>query len=92
MKITDEMIKAFRTAWDASLADHFDPTQRSHLIAAIGAVAPLIATQVLRDAADLVDRGPAIPLPPSIISTLLREKADGFAAPSGGPTGGTPNG
>ena len=34
------------------------------------------AAQALREAADLVDRGPDIPLPPSIYSALLRERAD----------------
>jgi hypothetical protein len=48
--------------------------------AAVEAAAPLIAAQVLRDAADLVDRGPTFPLPPSIISALLRERADDATA------------
>lgn len=51
------------------------------------AVAPLIAAQVLRDAADLVDRGPTFPLPPSVISALLRERAEDHEA--GGVSGGT---
>lgn len=29
----------------------------------------------LRDAADLIDRGPDVPLPPSVYSALLRERA-----------------
>jgi hypothetical protein len=33
----------------------------------------------LRELADHIDRGPAIPLPPSIYSALLREHADGVA-------------
>jgi hypothetical protein len=36
------------------------------------------AAVALRDAADLVDRGPDIPLPPSVYSALLRERADDF--------------
>lgn len=30
----------------------------------------------LREFADLIDRGPAVPLPPSVYSTLAREKAE----------------
>jgi hypothetical protein len=39
-------------------------------------VLPDVVAAVLRVAAELVDRGPAIPLPPSIISALLREYAE----------------
>lgn len=35
---------------------------------------------LLRDVADLVDRGPVSPLPPSVLSALLREKADDLLA------------
>lgn len=41
-----------------------------------------IAANALDQAADLIDRGPAIPLPPSIYSTLLRERA-GTPSPAG---------
>lgn len=37
---------------------------------------PEVVAAVLRVAAELIDRGPAIPLPPSIISALLREYAE----------------
>lgn len=37
-----------------------------------------VAARTLRDFADLVDRGPDVPLKPSIFSTLAREKADDF--------------
>jgi hypothetical protein len=32
--------------------------------------------RTLRDMADLIDRGPTFPLPPSVISALVRERAD----------------
>ncbi len=34
------------------------------------------AAQALREAADLIDRGPTFPMPPSVLSALLRERAD----------------
>lgn len=37
---------------------------------------------VLRDMADSIDRGPAIPLPPSVYSALIRERADDIIAGS----------
>ncbi len=37
-------------------------------------------TAALRDMADLIDRGPTFPLPPSVISALVRERADNLAA------------
>jgi hypothetical protein len=37
----------------------------------------------LRDAADLIDRGPDIPLPPSVYSALLREHAEKALADGG---------
>lgn len=36
----------------------------------------------LRVMADEIDRGPTLPLLPSIFSALLRERADGFASPT----------
>jgi len=37
----------------------------------------------LRVMADEIDRGPTFPLPPSVISALVRERADGLAAADG---------
>lgn len=100
MKITEEVhAAASRAAEDAYLRWYATPNRDAYVSGfiaaaaknAVEAVAPLIAAQELRGAADLVDRGPAFPLPPSVISALLRERADDLAAPSGGPTGGTPN-
>lgn len=34
------------------------------------------AGEALRELANLIDRGPAIPLPPSVFSALVRERAD----------------
>lgn len=53
---------------DAEIADAVLPIIRTATVAA------------LRDMADLIDRGPAIPLPPSVISALVRERADDLAA------------
>lgn len=52
---------------------------RAEAKAVIEFAAPLIAAQALRDAADLVDRGPTFRMPPSVISALLRERADDLA-------------
>jgi len=69
-----ETRKASAVAWEQV------PDNNRALMTAVAAeVAPLIAAQVLRDAADLVDRGPTFPLSPSIISALLRERADDHA-------------
>jgi hypothetical protein len=37
----------------------------------------------LRVMADEVDRGPTFPLPPSVISALIRERAEGLVASDG---------
>ena len=37
----------------------------------------------LRVMADEIDRGPTFPLPPSVISSLVRERADRLEAPVG---------
>jgi hypothetical protein len=34
---------------------------------------------LLRDFADMIDRGPDVPLPPSVYSALVRERADNLA-------------
>lgn len=47
------------------------------------AILPIIRTAIsaaLRDMADLIDRGPTFPLPPSVISALVRERADAIEA------------
>jgi hypothetical protein len=43
------------------------------------AIAEIVA-EALRDAANEIDAGPNFPLPPSIISALIRERADRVAA------------
>lgn len=40
---------------------------------------------VLDLVADDIDRGPTFPIPPSVISALLREKAQGLVDAVGGP-------
>ena len=35
-----------------------------------------VKAEALREAADQIDRGPALPLPPSVFSALVRERAD----------------
>ena len=52
--------------------DYFIDEAREVLAAAL--------PHVYRDFADLIDRGPAIPLPPSIYSALARERADDLDA------------
>lgn len=42
----------------------------------VRAAAPIIAAQALRQTADEIDRGPTFPLPPSVISELVRERAE----------------
>ncbi|MEU0081385.1 hypothetical protein ABZY58_26085 [Micromonospora tulbaghiae] len=36
---------------------------------------------LLRDFADLIDRGPTFPLPPSVLSAMARERADDLDPP-----------
>lgn len=85
MDITDDMIVTFDAAYMVCAETHVggdgDTSERCCIAAGIERVAPLIAAQALRSAADLVDRGPTFPLPPSVISALLRERADDLAAP-----------
>lgn len=39
----------------------------------------LVAGAALRDIADFIDRGGPAPMPPSVFSALLRERADDIA-------------
>lgn len=41
-----------------------------------------VAATALRDAAKKIDNGPTFPLPPSVISELVRERADDYLADS----------
>ncbi len=76
--ITDDVLHDACTAYEGP--DYIgDPYDHEGIRRAIETAAPHIAAQVLRDAADLVDRGPTFPMPPSIISALLRERADDLA-------------
>jgi hypothetical protein len=55
--------------------------QVERILAARAAQPPTpTAVEALRDAADEVDSGPTFPLPPSVVSALLRERADSLAA------------
>ncbi|HEY9415193.1 MAG TPA: hypothetical protein VIQ30_10570 [Pseudonocardia sp.] len=49
--------------------DHGHPQPDDRMLHTYGAA-------LLRDMADRIDRGPSIPLPPGIISALVRERAD----------------
>lgn len=53
--------------------------------AAVAAAQPIIAAKALEDMADRIDDGPTFPLPPSVISTLVRERAADIRAESEGP-------
>jgi hypothetical protein len=65
---------------DITLQDAYDGHHRSrHLFEVIRRAYTAGAIQALREAADHVDRGPTFPMPPSIISALLREQADDYA-------------
>lgn len=44
--------------------------------AVLDAVLPAYRKRVLLDLADAIHRGPTFPIPPSVISALLREKAE----------------
>jgi hypothetical protein len=50
-----------------------------HAVAAansvVDEVSPFIAADALDDMADRIDNGPTFPLPPSVISALVRERA-----------------
>ncbi len=53
------------------------PAQNKALMVAVCAeILPEIAAAALRVMADEIDRGPTFPLPPSVISALVRERAD----------------
>lgn len=49
--------------------EHGHPQPDDRMLAAYGRA-------LLLEAADLIDRGPPIPLPPSVYSALLRERAN----------------
>lgn len=66
-----ETRKASAVPWEQVPANN-----RALMTAVAGEVAPGFAAQALREMADLVDRGPTFPLPPSVISALIRERAD----------------
>lgn len=72
--MSDPILDAARTAaFDAAgrAGEVFGP---SDAVVAAGVVA------ALRGMADLVDSGPTFPMPPSIISALIRERADQIEA------------
>jgi hypothetical protein len=69
--MTDPMIEAARVACQA-VADQADPAEDDVAAAGIAAA--------LRVMADEIDCGPTFPLPPSVISALVRERADGLTA------------
>lgn len=49
---------------------------QAHLVDAFRALVAEERAAALREAADEIDRGPTFPLPPSVISALIREHAD----------------
>lgn len=49
------------------------------LMPVVDAIARERAAAELRDFADLIDRGPSFPMPPSIFSAMARERADDCA-------------
>ena len=61
-------MKALTAAREWAL-EHRHPQPDDRMLRAYGAT-------LLREVAALIDRGPAIPLPPSIFSALVRERAD----------------
>jgi hypothetical protein len=87
-EIPAELINAAaRAAYDEHYgAGHFDATKELRREIArddMTAAAPILlaagAVDALRDMADRIDRGPTFPLPPSVISALIRERADEIA-------------
>lgn len=64
MRTPDELIDAYASAYE-SVGGHPNRSARALGIAA-----------VLELLADDIDLGPDVPLPPSVFSALLREKAD----------------
>lgn len=79
--ITDDLVRTAALAAFPGLPDGIDAAQAERRTrAALEYAAPILVGQALRDAADLVDRGPTFPLPPSVISALLRERADDMLA------------
>lgn len=63
----DPMVEAYTAAYDAAI-DRMWMGRRLGIAAA------------LRVMADEIDRGPTFPLPPSVISALVRERADALEA------------
>jgi hypothetical protein len=55
--------------------DHGHQQPDDRMLGAFGAA-------LLRDMADRIDRGPTFPLPPSVFSALIRERADDLTPPS----------
>ena len=53
-------------------AEHVHPQPDDRMLRAYGAA-------LLRDMADRIDRGPSFPLPPSVFSALVRERAADLA-------------
>jgi hypothetical protein len=70
--MADPMITAHHFACQAVL-DQAAATQDDVIAAGIAAA--------LRVMADEIDRGPTFPLPPSVISALVRERAEGLTTP-----------
>lgn len=51
------------------------PSEAQEAFGSAAAFGPVVAA-ALRVMADEIDRGPTFPLPPSVISALVRERAD----------------
>lgn len=66
-------VELYRAARDWA-TEHGHPQPDDRMLA-------LVAGAALRDMADRIDRGPTFPLPPSVISALVRERADDIAPP-----------
>jgi len=69
--------EALQAAWQAfapGAAPSFTELKRIRVV--LEAAAPYFIADALRDMADRIDRGPTFPLPPSVISALIRERAD----------------
>jgi len=57
--------------------------QDGYELADTHAWAAAVAAAALRVMADEIDRGPTFPLPPTVISALVRERADALEADRG---------
>lgn len=57
-----------------------DQDHRDQFIGMLTVALPLIVATELERMADQIDRGPEIPLPPSIYSALVRERAEDVRA------------